>query len=443
MTAPFVAPAGREAIVWALLALVLYTANFRLIASGDSYAARFVPFAVLGYGTVLLDPVEALVRNEHPNPYWMQTTRDGRHASLFPIATPLVVTPLYLPAAAYLWATDWSPARVAPLARIMEKIAASVVAASAVGLMFVLLARSTVRRDARWLTVAFAAGTSTWVIGSQALWMHGVAELLLLAGLVALTGGESRTRLIVAGTAAGLLAMNRPLDALFAAALACYVWRTCRSGLAAFAAAAAVPVAALLVYNMTVFGVPWGGYQATGHISRVFFGHPVFEGIAGLLVSPGKGLLVYSPFLLWLGYRNSLSAHPFSGLARLLAAAVALQVVMYAATDWRAGYAYGTRFLLTTVPVLVWLLVVPLQRLSASGRRWFAAAVAVAIAIQAIGAFKYDWHSDILLDAPDQRWMFERTWDVAFSPPLVELRQPWAPRTVLDDLHRLAEADIR
>ena len=46
--------------------------------------------------------------------------------------------------------------------------------------MFLLLRRRAQARLAFLLTLVFAFGTTTWVIGSQALWQHGLGELLIV-----------------------------------------------------------------------------------------------------------------------------------------------------------------------------------------------------------------------------------------------------------------------
>lgn len=444
---PRAGAAYRAPLTYAVLAFLLYSINGRVVATGDSLPARFIPFAILGHGTVMLDPVADATRSDQPTPYWMQPTLDGHTASLFPIVTPVVVTPLYIPAVAYLSAVGWTEPRLRAIGVIMEKVAASVVAATAVGLMFVLLRRSTSPADARLLTIAFAAGTTTWAISSQALWQHGVGQMSLLAALVAITDVPRWSRVVIAGAAAGILATNRPLDAFFAIAIgACALgWirrasddrAQSRARLAVLAIAAAVPVGLALAYNLRAFGHVWGGYGATGHFSPAYFGYSFWEGIAGLLISPGKGILVYSPFLLALLVVNPFRSHPYPKLAAYLAAAVALQIPIYAMADWRGGTSFGYRPLTDATPILVWLLVAPLASLTRTRRHVFVGAVACAIAVQAIGALKYDGKSDLIMYAPGRTREFESAWRIQDSPILIEAREPLARPFLLDQLSRL------
>ena len=110
--------------------------------------------------------------------------------------------------------------------------------------------------------------------------------------------GEPATRnLLAAGLLAGLLGANRLPDLAFTAAFGLYALLRARRRAGWFAAAAAVPLLATLAYNLAVFRSPIGGYGAALVVEGGFFNHPVWTGVAGLLVSPGRGIFVYSPVL--------------------------------------------------------------------------------------------------------------------------------------------------
>jgi len=391
-----------------LLALTVYNANLRLIATGDSRAARFVPFALLRTGTLDLDRFEPHVTGSSPQAYWARKI-DGRLVSMYPVVTPLLVTPLYVPAAVYLERTGWR--RVGLLAEVMEKVAASVVAALSVGLMYLLLRRRAEMNDALLLTAAYAFGTNTWATSSQALWQHGPAQLLLIGALLAATGQRSPGRLALCGLCCGLLAANRPPDALLAAAVALWLavdlWKEPerKRRLAELLLPAAAAGLAVAAYNLSVFGQPLGGYLLLVH--RGFFDHSVAAGIAGLFLSPGKGLFVFSPFLLFLLARPFVRGAPEDRrLTLCLLAGSTLLVLLLARADWRGGYGYGPRFLTDLLPVFVWLLVPVTARLGRGMRAAFVAAVLLSMAPQAVGAFRYpSGRSDLVLaGAPGKSW---------------------------------------
>lgn len=433
----------RLAVLLALVALLVYNANLRSIAAGDTYPARFIPLAVWGDGTVYLDPVLEQTIQAHPEPYWIRETVNGHKASMYPVVTPLLVTPLYLPAALDLFLHNWTEPRMDRLALVMEKISASIVASLAVGWMYLLLRRRIDRRHAALLTGLFAFGTSTWATSSQALWQHGPAELFCVAALWFLTSPPTARHALAAGLATGLLVANRPPDLPLALAfgVAALFWAGRRIALSAlFALAAALPMALTVIYNEVTFGQLAGGYGQAGVVTRSFFSQSPVEGLAGLLVSPSRGLFVYSPFLLFLPlyFRRALRDPSHRMLTLCLAAGVLLLLLLYSTVDFLQGAVYGPRFLTDALPILVWMLAPVLPTLGRVSRVVFAAAGVFAIHAQLVGAFFYSGASNHAfaeeLSGPGAR---RRAWSLRHSPILVEARNPRQPAVLYRALREL------
>lgn len=418
----------RRAILLALVAWLAYNANLRPIATGDSLPARFLPLAILGEGTLQLDPVLEATVAGHASPYWLLDDRHGGKSSLYPIVTPLLVTPLYLPAYWYLETRGWDPHRLAMVGAVMEKLAASAVAATAAALLFLAVRRRCGPRDSLLLFVAFAFGTNTWATSSQALWQHGTAELLLAALLVLVTGPGHLWRVAAAGVFCGLVIVNRPFDLFLAAAFAVYApfWSGRRAVL--FFLAAAVPIVLVAAYNLSSFGVVTGGYGLLLAAAPELVGKPVSAGVAGLLISPGKGLFVFSPFLLFLPFfaLRAIRAPSTRVLTLLLLVAVVAQIVFYATTEWRGGWSYGPRFLTDLLPLAVWMLAPVLSSLGQLLRTLFLIACLLSIGVQVVGAFVYQGLSDPALTASP-----EAVWEPGNAPFVVEPRGGLAPMTFL------------
>lgn len=423
------------ALVLILLALFVYNVNFRLFGAGDTISARFLPFALWNHGTLHLDPIREVTAQRSPDPYWIQPTPDGHWASLYPVVTPLLVAPLYLPAALWVRWRGETYERLTWLGNILEKLSSSGMMAVAVGWMYLLLRRRLPQPDATLLILAFAFGTNTWVTSSQSLWQHGTAELLAVGTLWFLDREELSTgSLLAAGALAGLMAANRPPDLLFTVAFGVYVLIRARWRALWFAAAAAVPGLLAIAYNLAMFRNVGGGYVAAGAIEASFFSHQVLLGLAGMLVSPGRGLFVYSPFFLFLPLfvHRVWADRSRRTLTLCLAAGVLLQLLLYAPTDWRAGSSYGYRFLTDMVPVLIWMLAPVLASLGRPARAVFVACCLFAVYAQAVGAFRYSGVSELVINDPADTGM-RNVWKVGNSPILIEARQPRAPFTLLHD----------
>ena len=430
---------GRLAILVLLVALVVYNANFRMTGSGDSYGTRFIPFAIWGHGTLYLDELREVATQLHEKPYWLASTADGHTASVYPVVTPILVTPLYGPAVLYLQWAGWSYENVSRVGILMEKLAASCVASVAAVLMFFVLRRRLDRPRALFLTGAFTFGTSTWAVSSQALWQHGPAEMLLLAALWLITGEPSRINVLAAGLATGLLAANRPPDVLLAAGLSLFALFWARRQAVLFALAAAVPVVLAIAYNWVTYRHPAGGYA--GSIDSSFFAKPILEGFAGLLVSPGVGLFVYCPFLLFLPllFRRGLRDR-YRLLTIILAVCVVFQVILYAPTDWRSGYAYGPRYLTDAVPILIWMLAPIVVSLGRPALVLFTACCLFAMGVQYIGAFHFSGKSFHLYYAqPPGPGEMRNVWEPRHAGFLVEAANARRPARLLDTLLSLAD----
>ncbi len=425
----------RASILIGLCCLLIYNANLRSISAGDTYPARYLPFAILRYHTIFLDPVaKVAAQGRGEGAYWMLHRPDGHIVSLYPVMVPVLIAPLYLPAVAYLHVRGWSDQRLDHVARVMEKLAASFVAALSASLLYLLLRRRAKASIALLLTLAYAFGTTTWVISSQALWQHGMAELLVIGALLFLTAPCTLPRTLAAGLLLGLIAGNRPPDVILAAALGAYglFWAGRRRAVPLLAAAA-LPVVLVLLYNLHVAGNVGGGYGLLGKAR--FFEHELLTGVGGLFVSPTRGLLVFSPFLIFLvlAWRYLPRSREERGLTLAMGACVVIQILLYAKADWRGGLSWGPRYMTDLLPLLIWMLVPVVAALRGFGRVCFLAAVAVAVAIEAIGAFMYSGSLDLPIYAAD-RGPLENDMQAAFA---------WRNASFLASLkHGFAPADL-
>lgn len=82
---------------WSLLLLLfsfsVYLSNGRLISAGDTYPARYLPFSLLKYGSLSLDPLIEVASQGHLRPHWIINV-DGRAVSTYPVVLPVMLTPV-------------------------------------------------------------------------------------------------------------------------------------------------------------------------------------------------------------------------------------------------------------------------------------------------------------------------------------------------------------
>jgi hypothetical protein len=393
--------------IFLFLALnVVYHANLRPLDSGDALPGALIPFAIFLDHTVSLDRfvpwlrahvwyMPAIVHHAH-----------GHYFSFYPIGGSLLASPLYWPLAFMGRFRAWDPGSLVTLARIAEKFAATAIAALSAVVLLLLLKRITTAPWAWCLTLVYALGTETWVISSQALWQHGPSELAIIGCFYFLERwSENRSRygsLWLCGACAAAAFIIRPtsivlLPALLAALLATMLLAkaTLKQHVHVFVRVFTVPLFGGLLlanYNFYVFHRVYGGYAAA-----VLNGN-ILPGLAGLFLSPGRGLLIYTPVALFAlcAFLAPIAVRRRHNLLLVTAAVfIVLESLLTSRSImWWGGYCWGPRMLTELIPPLMVLMAIGVPVIEHSGlrawpRRVFAVLALYSVLIQGIGVFFY------------------------------------------------------
>jgi hypothetical protein len=383
------------------LALFVYASNLHTIGSGDSESTKLVPVSLLRHGSLYLDDFAPLYQGyiwpiDVPSEgrFHGVVLRRGHWVSAYPVVLPVLAVPLYLPAVA--WLDRQRVPNEHPLALslfdLMEKLTAATVAAASVALVYLLLRRLCRPRRAAAVSLIYGFASNTWVAASQAMWQHCMSELLIALALLALVrstraeGRPSGLALGGAGLATALAVANRPPNAILAACLAVYVVHRWRRESWPFFIGPILMAVPFLAYNRYFFGSTAGLFG--GHAAE--WSTPLHTGLAGLLLSPSRGLFVYVPWTLLSGWGAVLAWRSRQWLLlRYLSIAVAGELLLYASwVNWWGGAGFGPRLLTDLLPLLT-LLLVPLvegdrRRLAGS---LLAGSAMVSVLVQIVGAF--------------------------------------------------------
>ena len=390
------------------VSLIVFLANGRVIPGGDSVPAKNLPLSILGHGNFYLD--QLVTPGEKKVPYYLQES-GGHYLSDYPVGAALMALPFYVPSIA---------CGVSPSSRIfseLEKISAATIVALSALLLYLAAARVTANWMAMLLTFIYALGTTSLSVSSQALWQHGPAQLALAAAIYCLIRARDDPRWAgYAGLPLAFEVITRPPDALIAAPLGLYVLVSYRREIWTFIAATTPPLLFQLWYNAAYFGTPFrmqflAHPQAEGGQTAAWT-TPLAKGLALVLLSPGRGLLFYSP-IFFLSTIGLALAWRKNGdlLLRYLGAGVILSIVVVA--KWRTssgGESFGPRLLADLAPILAFALF-PLAD-SIRNRRVIAIAFGLlgawSIAANASGAFvSYRGWNRWALNEPDTRlWLW-------------------------------------
>jgi hypothetical protein len=389
---------AKVAVLLFLLCLGCYLANGRTVSfgdGGDTIPNRLIPFSILAYGTLTLDPFrdEFAARGGYR---WYIQEREGHLVSLYPIGTSVVALLVYLPLYLGLVAIDMGdPASLFAASQIAEKIAASTIAAATVGIFYLLLRRRTDPVTAFWGAAAFGLGSSMWATVSQALWQHGPVALMLTGALWLLTWPKRPAwTLAGAGFLLSMAVLSRPMAViLWSAGLACALagGGTLRDRLSRtllFLGASLPIIAFNLAYNLSCYQTLVGGY---GLMSGGLVPSQALQGMAGLLASPNRGLLIFTPAAL-LGMVGLARAVWPVGCPLLIpfgVAAAAHLVFMGSYAEWAGGWSFGPRYLVEILPILGLAGAEMWQRLKPAGKNLMRAALFWSVLVQINGVVCY------------------------------------------------------
>lgn len=372
----------RQALAGFLLLLAVFACSPNT-DGGDGYLALPTAHSLLRQGDLDLQEFSDA---EWYGRHYAQVEVEGRQLDYFPWMTAAAAVPLVglweLGAAAGALPDPATAIRADDFgtARILSASVLAAAAATALGLLtrrlMQMVAASTAQGDQHWWiapdaawsvtlwTLVIGLGTSLWSTASRTLWQHGPSALLGAGALLALTvvlgRPDSRRRDVGAAVACGsLLALAywvRPTNLVLALGVLAVVIVRRRSALGTIVASFVAVQALVLVANTVLVGEAVPPYFSSGRIGRH---HELVEAVAANLVSPARGLLVFSPFLLGglallLPTRRKLLGADLSALGCMAGAVVVGILVAVAAygEKWWAGHSFGPRFMSEALVVL-------------------------------------------------------------------------------------------
>lgn len=258
----------------------------------------------------------------------------------------------------------------------------------------------TVKRALAWAAVV-AFGTLVWTSATSSFDQAPQAGLLLVSVLLAHRSFRAHRPWLAAagGAVLSLLLHYQPAFVLLGVPLGLILIP--RRRLAGLLTSLKLPIAfslgmlpgfiALLAYNVYRFGSPW----RITPITEPLFDNPLLGALV-LTISPGKGILFYSPVLLLalIGWRDL-----YRQDARLLAWVSAVSVVHFcliSSLACSAGeWCWGPRYLVVTLPLVA--LALPYGARSIANH-WKLLLIAESVGVQVLG-----------LTLDHQRFFFERS----------------------------------
>ena len=418
--------------VWVAAALALcmfglYNANGREIGSYDSQPTKYAARELLLRGTLSLNHVVGKTPELGKRSGFVQT-RNGRYRSAYSPVPAVIAAGITWP----FWKVGLVDIRAALAPSLMAAATSSILIAIAVAFAFLISRPRLSMTRSLFVAAGFGAGTGLWSTASQTLWQHETAIFGLTLAVFALVSLEHRRYWTLAallglalGVAAGARLQLAPIIVTLLVGSAVAVGLRAAAIAAACASLIVVPV---VVTNYLWFDTIAGAAPILESLhSRVHGTDSSFvlgvDGFAGLLVSPNRGLLVFSPIAIvaLIGIPAAVRGG-YRSVRFWLCAAAAAQYVLYSLYSvWWGGHTYGPRYMLDLLPLLIPAAVLGMDTLRGPLRLSLASvALAWSVAVAAIGAFNYPqdrWNSEPL----DVDRNHERLWDWSDN----QIRRAW------------------
>jgi hypothetical protein len=379
----------------------VFVVNGRTIRAGDTIGAALLPVAIWRGDGLSLDRFHALWSGNYP---WYVTEKHGHIVSRYPLAPPIVAMPLIAPQIVLLdqLRPRWEQRAPALYSEHMSKNGAAAFVAATGVILFQLLRLVGFGRVALVATLIAVLGSGLWVLASQALWQHGPAAFgLALTLLLLVQPNAGPARLLAAGIAASLIAGARPQNITLTLPIATWVvWRY-RWDAVWFLPGPVLLGAFVVGANYWYFGTAAGGYNEieplalASHQIPGYWTSDVLTGAVGTLVSPSRGLFIFSPWtllaLLCLPATYQRFA-PWPLLRVAIWSLIPFSALLFSYAAWWGGWSWGARYCTDAIPIFAILLAAALDWSWQRSRPMFAGLLLtglVSVGISIIGAFYF------------------------------------------------------
>jgi hypothetical protein len=401
-----------QPLILFLVFLVVFICHYRLsptITSFDSRWSVHTARSILKEGNTDLDEYYYLFEK---NLDYSISRINGHYYTIYPIGASLLALP-------FVTLLDSAGIDVINNEGSVQLLVASFI----VGLTAVfiyLIGKLSLRREyAMLLTFIFAFCTSAWSTASRALWQHGPSMLMLSITLYLLLLARQKPYLAqYASLPLAFAYICRPTNSLSVILLTLFVLLEYRRYFVRYLLWSALLAIPFILFNFSVYhsllSPYYNGAEGLG-FSFATFG----EGLGGTLLSPSRGLFIYSPVLLfsiW-GIVLKLRQRPVEKLAYFLAGIILLH--WFTISIWRmwwAGHSYGPRIFSDMIPYLIYFMIPVLQKLETLKKPLkpvliplFGVLIALSFLINLRGAvsnevYYWDWQPNEVDQHPERLW---------------------------------------
>jgi hypothetical protein len=331
----------------------------------------------------------------------------GHLYSVFPVGPSLICVPVI-----WLFNDDVVRETYADV----ERLIASLIMAAAAALFYLLAFQVSRNAKAALLIVfVFAFCSSAWSTASRGLWQHGPSILMLTAFLYFVVLAKTRPAIIQYASLPLVFSfIVRPTNAISLAAMSIFVLWQHRRYFGRFLAWSLLLVLPFFLYNFSIYHSLLSPYYLPQRVGSFRYFLPA---LAGNLISPSRGFLIFSPVFAFsiYGLFWKLRSRKWEKLDSFVLAIIIVHWLSISSfSHWWGGHSYGPRFFSDMIPYLTYFLIPAMMALSLLNTVRKKAAVALFVLLMAMSFFihlrgartraVYEWdYTPVDVDAAPQR----------------------------------------
>ena len=390
--------------------------------------------SIIKEGNTNLDEYKQILQE---NNYYAIEEIDGHYYTIYPVGVSLVAVP-------FVYASEKMLDSLLPLIRDLasyqghdlpetitvisiapgiELFVASVMIAVTTVFIYLIGHGFLDRQYAFLISLVFAFCTSAWSTASRGLWQHGPSMLTLTITLYLILRGKNNPKLLqFASIPLAFSYVIRPTNCIPAVLLTVFMVVYHRQHFLRYILWALVVAVPFVLFNLSIYRSLLSPYY---HLYSSFrFDLGILWSLAGHLISPSRGLLIYSPILIFsiYGIAAGIKKGEFKPLDWFLLLILFVHwIVISSFSNWWGGFCFGPRYLADMLPYLIYFLALGIARiLQYKGMKKivlvsiFVCFVGISFFVHYRGANDWDvyrWNSEpIDIDAkPERVWEWRDT----------------------------------
>ncbi|KRB88953.1 glycosyltransferase family 39 protein [Noviherbaspirillum sp. Root189] len=328
-----------------VIAFLCVTFSNLRYGGSDPRASLLVTESIIDHKTIKLDHYDAQVRNGYGVAIH---EKNGHFYYYFPIGTSIASIPFVAVAKGWGFQIVQSEYQI-------QMMIASITAVATLALMIMLARRFLGPWNALFVSSAFWFGTSLASTSGTALWSHNFAVVFsFLAIYFAVKSAQDNSPGVWPGIALFLFFayLCRPTLALLSPCVLLFLFTHHRKSAVKCALLLAVLIGCFIGFSLHEFGQILPDYYLPKRLAGGYFAQALY----GNLLSPARGLLIYSPFILiaWLCYRSGEKSWSIKKSWLLVGLAWPVIHLLFISRfpHWWAGYSFGARLMTDVLPGL-------------------------------------------------------------------------------------------